>query len=71
MLCACNSVNAPPETDSTFVQTAKLFRPQNSPRFQLNYLLFLPQDYNAKSGQRWPLILFLHGAGERLVVIYQ
>ncbi|MBI5387016.1 MAG: prolyl oligopeptidase family serine peptidase [Verrucomicrobia bacterium] len=30
-----------------------------------NYLLFLPKDYDAKSGKRWPLLLFLHGAGER------
>ncbi len=29
------------------------------------YLLFLPRDYEAKSARRWPLILFLHGAGER------
>ncbi|HSJ06729.1 MAG TPA: PHB depolymerase family esterase [Longimicrobiales bacterium] len=27
------------------------------------YLLFLPADY--PSGRRWPLLLFLHGAGER------
>jgi len=30
-----------------------------------DYLLFLPRDYDANSGKRWPLILFLHGAGER------
>ena len=29
------------------------------------YLLFLPKDYDAKASRRWPLILFLHGAGER------
>ena len=28
------------------------------------YLLYLPQDYG-KVDKRWPLILFLHGAGER------
>ena len=28
------------------------------------YLLFLPEDYN-KITRQWPLILFLHGAGER------
>lgn len=31
----------------------------------LKYLLFLPEDYNAENGKSWPLILFLHGAGER------
>lgn len=30
-----------------------------------SYLLFLPKDYQAKGSKRWPLILFLHGAGER------
>lgn len=29
-----------------------------------NYLLFLPEDYGQK-GQKWPLMMFLHGAGER------
>jgi predicted peptidase len=29
----------------------------------LNYLLYLPQDYDAQDS--WPLILFLHGRGER------
>lgn len=31
----------------------------------LRYLLHLPPDYGKQKGQRWPLILFLHGAGER------
>jgi predicted peptidase len=30
-----------------------------------DYLLFLPKGYNARATNRWPLILFLHGAGER------
>lgn len=30
-----------------------------------NYLLFLPEGYGADPARRWPLILFLHGAGER------
>lgn len=29
------------------------------------YLLFLPRDYQARGAKRWPLIFFLHGAGER------
>lgn len=31
----------------------------------LDYLLFLPQDYGKEQGRKWPLMLFLHGAGER------
>ncbi len=29
------------------------------------YLLFLPNGHDSKSEKRWPLLLFLHGAGER------
>jgi predicted peptidase len=31
--------------------------------FTARYLIFLPRDYDAS--RRWPLLLFLHGAGER------
>lgn len=31
----------------------------------LGYLLYLPSDYEADSTKRWPLVFFLHGAGER------
>jgi predicted peptidase len=31
----------------------------------LNYLLHLPSDYGDDPAKKWPLILFLHGAGER------
>src|SRR5690606_8870866 len=30
-----------------------------------DYLLYLPQGYEEKSYDTWPLILFLHGSGER------
>lgn len=32
---------------------------------RLAYLLFLPEDYQKQSGKKWPLILFLHGIGQR------
>jgi len=31
----------------------------------LNYLVYLPPEYNTSEETKWPLILFLHGAGER------
>jgi len=31
----------------------------------VDYLLFLPAGYEEQKEKRWPLILFLHGAGER------
>lgn len=30
-----------------------------------NYLLFTPEDYDKDPTKKWPLILFLHGSGER------
>ena len=32
---------------------------------KVTYLLFLPMGYDPKVEKRWPMILFLHGAGER------
>ena len=34
-------------------------------RVRMNYLLYLPRDYGRQRGRRWPLLLFLHGAGHR------
>lgn len=31
----------------------------------LPYLLFIPKGYNASGTERWPLVIFLHGSGER------
>lgn len=31
----------------------------------LHYLLYLPEQYQASGTERWPLVLFLHGSGER------
>jgi predicted peptidase len=42
---------------------AKTFEGQYSRRVSLNYLLYLPPEYSTQA--RWPLILFLHGRGER------
>jgi predicted peptidase len=33
--------------------------------FKLNYLLYLPDSFQQNGSLKWPLILFLHGAGER------
>jgi predicted peptidase len=32
---------------------------------EVNYLLYLPDGYGKEPQQKWPLILFLHGSGER------
>jgi predicted peptidase len=30
-----------------------------------NYLLYLPKGYETEAGRQWPVLLFLHGGGER------
>ena len=50
------------EPPATPVQQEKHFEAQVKVTAKIDYLLFLPQGYE-KSKQRWPLMLFLHGAG--------
>ena len=45
-------------------QTAMHFLAQSSEKIEIDYLLFLPKGYG-QSDERWPMIFFLHGAGER------
>ncbi|MSR42892.1 MAG: phospholipase [Pedosphaera sp.] len=47
------------------VQQTKTFEPSLTKNLKANYLLFLPKGYDAKAAKKWPLLLFLHGAGER------
>lgn len=46
-------------------QTAKMFTAHLSANFRTQYLLFLPTGYHDDKKAKWPLIFFLHGAGER------
>ena len=46
-------------------QMAKHFEFTRPGQVKVDYLLYLPKGYEAKAGKRWPLMLFLHGAGER------
>ena len=44
-------------------QTEQLFKGQAAQDVSLKYLLYLPPDYESRDN--WPLIVFLHGYGER------
>jgi len=46
-------------------QEAKTFAARLTHQAELQYLLFLPEGYKNDQDRHWPLILFLHGAGER------
>jgi len=47
------------------MQLPKKLTLRKNERFEINYLLFLPEGSQTKSEKRWPLLLFLHGVGER------
>lgn len=47
------------------MQTAHTFESPISKHNLLNYWLYLPPNYDPSSSDRWPLLVFLHGFGER------
>lgn len=47
------------------VQQAKTLHKTIVRTVECRYLLFLPAEYGQDKARRWPLLLFLHGAGER------
>src|SRR5580704_17469171 len=49
--------------DDKKVQQEKTFEKPVTIVVKLNYLLYLPSKYE-KSDEKWPLVVFLHGAGE-------
>ena len=54
------AIPAPVSAAAPAQQAAKL---ETQVPVTLNYLLYLPKDYDKQDA--WPLVLFLHGAGER------
>lgn len=53
----------PPVPNS--VEQPKSFKKVLKKQVGADYLLFLPKGYKSDKSKSWPLILFLHGAGER------
>ncbi len=47
------------------MQTAQRFATDNPDHPHLAYWLYLPADFTETRTERWPLVLFLHGKGER------
>ncbi len=64
-LSACTVTKPESSSKPPPLQMAKQLKLKKTQAIQLDYLLFLPKGYEPKSEKRWPLILFLHGAGER------
>ncbi|MGA2172955.1 MAG: prolyl oligopeptidase family serine peptidase [Sedimentisphaerales bacterium] len=53
------------EVGKTGEQTGQMLNKKIAKEIKCNYLLYLPADYKKDAKKKWPLILFLHGAGER------
>jgi predicted peptidase len=63
-LAGCATAD-PAASSKPHTQMAKEFKLTRKQTVEANYLLFLPQGYDAQPDKRWPLMLFLHGSGER------
>lgn len=44
---------------------SKSFEKTVTKTLSTRYLLYLPEGYDAEKDKKWPLVLFLHGSGER------
>ena len=61
---------APPARPATTApaagkQAPAKFEKQVTVTYKSNYLLYLPPEYGKDPAKKWPLIVFLHGSGER------
>jgi predicted peptidase len=58
---------APPAPDAPAAgrQSPAKFEKQVTKTVRSNYLLYLPPDYGKDPQKKWPLLVFLHGMGER------
>jgi predicted peptidase len=64
-LTSCSSMKKQPPAASGKPDIENISARKFAATFTSDYLLFLPKGYKAGGTNRWPLILFLHGAGER------
>ena len=53
------------QTLRTGTQSAQAFQARIRHQVGADYWLFLPRGYDPAGAKRWPLVMFLHGAGER------
>lgn len=64
LLAAALLAAAPAGAQSPGSQSAQMLNKTITRVVKLNYLLYLPKEYGKDPAQKWPLMLFLHGAGE-------
>lgn len=61
---ALTSLTLSAQQPSEPAQTAAHFETEVKLTYRYDYLLHLPPGYDQKAGQKWPLVIFLHGSGE-------
>lgn len=61
---SCSFAHAQGNPDD-LMQTSQSFKQKITRTISADYLLYLPKGYEAKGAKRWPLVMFLHGSGER------
>jgi predicted peptidase len=64
-LCGCRTPAAPEGKQPHSKGMAQTYHFNKISKQDLSYLLFLPDEYGQEPGKKWPLLLFLHGSGER------
>jgi predicted peptidase len=65
VMCLAALTTLGADSDQPGRQVSKRAKIQNAKTVELEYLLFLPAGYGDEKAKQWPLMLFLHGAGER------
>jgi len=65
VLSSCSSMKAPSAAAPAKPAIANLTAKKFTATLPADYLLFLTKGYESRGTNRWPLILFLHGSGER------
>jgi predicted peptidase len=69
-ITCCIAAQAPAESPAPGKQVAaatavRVKADEGERETTIRYLLALPADYDKQPDQKWPLVLFLHGSGER------
>ena len=64
-LLGAGCVGVTAQSPAPGTQVAQEYREVVTKTNRLDYLLYLPKGYEVSGSQQWPLVLFLHGAGER------
>lgn len=66
-ILSCNlTLSQSHAADTPAGQSAQVFKAKvDGKDVQRDYLLYIPKTYNNEKDKKWPLLIFLHGSGER------